>query len=281
MADFSTVTPVPGLTTAYTSVLSIINDKFTDLARGLDTSPATNPATATNIPTNGIAWSSTLSKWRKWDGTAWQDLSTLYAINISGNAATATTATTATTASSITNGVYTIGNQSIAGVKTFSEQVRVSNGSVTAPSIAFNSDGATDTGFYWTADGFTNFTNNGVYSGSIQAGGNLLMVGNITAYGSTTAPSDIRIKTNIRKIDNALDKVVQLSGITYDRTDIECSRQTGVIAQEVQKVLPEAIIVLDDPRQTLTVAYGNLVGLLIEAIKELKSEIDILKTKVN
>jgi hypothetical protein len=262
MADFSTVTPVPGLTTAYTSVLSIINDKFTDLVKGLDTTP-------TNLPVGSVAWSSATNKWRKWNGTAFQDLSTLYAINISGSADT------------VTNGVYTTGNQSIAGVKTFSEQVRVSNGSVTAPSIAFNSDGATDTGFYWTADGFTNFTNNGVYSGSIQAGGNLLMVGNITAFGSTTAPSDIRIKTNIRKIDNALDKVVQLSGITYDRTDIKCSRQTGVIAQEVQKVLPEAIIVLDDPRQTLTVAYGNLVGLLIEAIKELKSEIDILKTKVN
>ena len=175
--------------------------------------------------------------------------------------------------------MYTTTDQSIGGVKSFTSQIRVSNGTATSPSIAFNSDGSVDTGLYWTSDGFTNFTNNGVYSGSIQAGGNLLMVGNITAYGSTTAPSDIRIKTNILKISNALDKVLSLNGITYDRTDIQYPRQTGIIAQEVQKVLPEAIIVLNDPRKTLTVAYGNLVGLLIEAIKELKAEVDTLKNK--
>ena len=278
MADFSTVTPVPGLTTSYTSVLSIINDKFTDLARGLDTSPATNPATATNVPINGIMWTSSLNKWRKWDGTAWQNLSDLYAINISGNAATATSATTA---GSVTNGVYTTGNQSIAGNKTFTGQILLSSGSAAVPSLGFSGDTSSDTGFYWSAEGYINFTNNGVYSGSMSAGGNFLAVGNITAYGSSTAPSDIRIKTNIAKIDNALAKVGQLNGITYDRTDIQCSRQTGVIAQEVEKVLPEAIIVLNDERQTLTVAYGNLVGLLIEAIKELKAEVDELKTKVN
>lgn len=93
MADFSTTTPVPSITTTYTSVLSIINDKFTDVVKALDTSP-------TNLPTGAVAWSSSTNKWRKWDGTAWQDLSSAYAINISGNAATATSAGTASTAAS-------------------------------------------------------------------------------------------------------------------------------------------------------------------------------------
>jgi hypothetical protein len=202
-----------------------------------------------------------------------------WGISITGNAGTATSATSATSAGSVTNGVYTVGDQTIAGVKTFSNQIRVSSGSATVPSISFNADGSTDTGIYWTADGYTNFTNNGVYSGHIAPGGNFLIVGNVTAYGSTTVPSDIRIKTGILKIEDALNKVMQLTGITYDRTDISTSRQTGLIAQEVQKVLPEAIITLSDEQKTLTVAYGNMLGLLVEAIKELKAEVDQLKAK--
>ena len=163
------------------------------------------------------------------------------------------------------------------GIPSWSSTIKVGSGSISSPSIAFSDDGAADTGFYWTADGYTNFANNGAYSGSMGPSGNFLAVGNITAYGSATAPSDIRLKTNITKIENALDKVLQLNGYTFDRIDRITDRQTGVIAQEVQKVLPEAIVTLDDEDKTLTVAYGNMVGLLIEAIKELSKEIDILK----
>jgi hypothetical protein len=268
MADFSTTTPVPSITSTYTDVLQIINNKFTDLVKGLDTSP-------TNLPVDSIAWSNAASKWRKWNGTTWADLAAKFAINISGKA------DTAGIADSVTGGVYITGDQSIDGVKAFVKQIKISSGTATVPSIAFSADGAVDTGLYWTADGYTNFTNNGVYSGSMGPGGNFLVVGNITAYGSITAPSDIRLKTNITKIDNALNRVLQLNGITYDRTDISCNRQTGVIAQEVQKVLPEAVITLTDENQTMTVSYGNMVGLLVEAIKELKAELDTLKTKVN
>ena len=160
---------------------------------------------------------------------------------------------------------------------TLSGRLLVGNGSAGAPSVAFSSDGGQDTGLYWSADGYTNFTNNAVYSGYVGPGGNMVMTGNITAYGSSTAPSDIRLKKNITRIENALDKVCQLGGYTFDRVDRNVARQTGVIAQEVQKVLPEAIFELDDEAKTLTVAYGNMVGLLIEAIKELRVEIEELK----
>ena len=111
--------------------------------------------------------------------------------------------------------------------------------------------------------------------------------GNYTAVGNITAYSDIRVKENIEVIPEALDKVCQLSGYTFDRTDfvpdaetgvMPETRQTGVIAQEVLKVLPEAVAEMDDGK--LTVAYGNMVGLLIESIKELKAEIDTLKTQL-
>lgn len=100
--------------------------------------------------------------------------------------------------------------------------------------------------------------------------------GNTTSTGNVTAYSDIRLKKDIELIPDALDKVCALRGVTYERID-SGERQTGVIAQEVQAVLPEAVMTMTDEQQTLSVAYGNLVGLLIEAIKELKAEVDVLK----
>jgi len=99
--------------------------------------------------------------------------------------------------------------------------------------------------------------------------------GDFTAVGNVTAYSDITLKKNIEVIPNALDKVMQLRGITFDRKDIETSRQSGVIAQEVEKVLPEVVDTNEEGIKS--VAYGNLVGLLIEAIKDLKNEVDELK----
>ncbi len=99
--------------------------------------------------------------------------------------------------------------------------------------------------------------------------------GNFTATGNIVAYSDIRLKTDITKITDALSKVSRLNGYTYTRKDTG-ARQTGVVAQELQEVLPEAVI---DNGEHLAVAYGNRVGLLIGAIKELKSEVDQLKGK--
>ena len=101
--------------------------------------------------------------------------------------------------------------------------------------------------------------------------------GSWVSVGNITAQSDARIKTNIQKIENALDKVEQLNGYTFDRTDIQMPRQTGVIAQEVLKVLPEAVAGKED---SYTVAYGNMVGLLIEAIKELNAKVEDLQNQL-
>ena len=110
--------------------------------------------------------------------------------------------------------------------------------------------------------------------------GNLSVTGTITATSNITAYSDIKLKENIELIPDALDKINSISGYTYNRKDIEDSaRQTGVIAQEVQKVLPEAV--MEDEDGTLSVAYGNMVGLLIESIKELKTQADELKAEVD
>ena len=86
MANFS----VPTTGNAYTDVVGFINNKISDLALMLD--PATS--SPTNVPTNSIRWSSAANRFEKWNGSAWNAASTLYAINISGNAGTATTLAT-------------------------------------------------------------------------------------------------------------------------------------------------------------------------------------------
>lgn len=99
--------------------------------------------------------------------------------------------------------------------------------------------------------------------------------GDITAYASF---SDIRKKENIVKIDNALEKVSKIGGYTYNFKGDD-RKITGVIAQELEAVLPEAVYEVDDEEYgaSKAVRYGNIVGLLIEAIKELNEEIKELK----
>jgi hypothetical protein len=98
---------------------------------------------------------------------------------------------------------------------------------------------------------------------------------NITASGTITAYSDRRLKENLDQIPDALEKVQQLTGYTFSRIDTG-ERQTGLIAQDVQKVLPEAVM----EGKHLSLAYGNLAGLLVEAIKELNAKVTSLEEKL-
>ena len=102
--------------------------------------------------------------------------------------------------------------------------------------------------------------------------------GSVWAKGDVTAYSDSRVKGNVKTIDNALNKVEQLRGVTYERTDLENKKSLGVIAQEVQAVLPE--LVSEDQDGMLSVAYGNMVGVLIEAIKELNAKVEDLQKQI-
>jgi len=101
--------------------------------------------------------------------------------------------------------------------------------------------------------------------------------GAATFNNDVTAFSDERLKENIETIPNALDKVCQIRGVTFNRTDFDGEKQMGVIAQEVEKIIPEVVKEDDSEDKIKSVAYGNMVGLLIEAIKDLKAEIDELK----
>jgi len=100
--------------------------------------------------------------------------------------------------------------------------------------------------------------------------------GSFTATGDITAYSDDSLKTNVQVIDGALGKVEAIRGVTFERIE-DGSVSTGVIAQELKAVLPEAVHT--DAEGIHSVAYGNITGLLIEAVKELSAQVAELKAK--
>ena len=107
---------------------------------------------------------------------------------------------------------------------------------------------------------------------------NLDVTGVIRATSDILAYSDARVKDNVKTIDNALKKVTKLRGVSYTRNDTEDkSTKIGVIAQEILKVVPE--VVNKDNEGKYSVSYGNIVGVLIEAIKELEARVKELENK--
>jgi hypothetical protein len=132
----------------------------------------------------------------------------------------------------------------------------------------------------WSASGNNIYNDNigNVGIGTTTPTYKLHVSGDIYASGNVTAGSDERMKTNINTIQNALSTVNNLRGVSYFLADKQI-KNIGVIAQEVEKVLPEVVLTDNSPQQLKSVAYGNIVGLLIEAIKELSRKIEFLENK--
>jgi hypothetical protein len=112
-------------------------------------------------------------------------------------------------------------------------------------------------------------------SGTLAVTGDISGSGSITAAGNVTAYSDASLKTNIETITDALDKVMKLRGVSYTMIN-SGEAGIGVIAQETREVLPQ---VVKDNNGILSVAYANMVGVLIEAVKELSAKVERLESK--
>ena len=98
--------------------------------------------------------------------------------------------------------------------------------------------------------------------------------GAATFNNDVTAFSDKRLKTDIEPIANALQKVMAMQGVYYKRNDVENAKtQVGVLAQDMEAILPEVVMTADDEMQTKSVDYGKLTSVLIEAIKELSNDV--------
>ena len=138
--------------------------------------------------------------------------------------------------------------------------------------------------FSWFRGGTHSNTENTAGSGgtvamTLDSSSNLVVTGDVTAY------SDARFKENVAPIENALDKVLSLEGVTYTRKDDPTSTQKmGFIAQQVKEIIPEVVTIDQDWNSDIpdkhSVAYGNVVALLVEAIKEQQKQIDDLKKRL-
>jgi hypothetical protein len=117
-------------------------------------------------------------------------------------------------------------------------------------------------------------TSNSYGSGITVAAMTLDQTGNLVAAGNVTAYSDARLKKNVSTIDNALALVEKMRGVRYERIE-DGKAGVGVIAQDMQEVVPEVV----HEGENLSVAYGNLVGVLIEAVKELSARVKELEAK--
>jgi hypothetical protein len=135
--------------------------------------------------------------------------------------------------------------------------------------VIYNSSGVFAGSANMTFNG-TTFTAN-----TIAATNNLTAGGSITATGNVTAYSDQSLKKDITTITEALKMVCALRGVRYTMINSD-QNGIGVVAQEVQEVVPE---VVQDTGGLLSVAYGNLTGLLIEAVKELSARVEALEKK--
>ena len=220
-------------------------------------------------------------------------------MNASGNTAIAGTlgvtgATTLNSTLAVTGATTLNSTLAVTGNSTFTGRIIPSVGNATNNGIEWVSNpggGTEDRAFikYYVESGqntrlhigIQNDADDDLYleASTTTMSGVLNVTGDITAFAS-----DERLKENIQPLENALDKVLALNGFTYNFNETGQSlgfdgsvRCVGVSAQEVQKVLPEAVKPAPVDSNYITVQYEKLVPLLIEAIKELKAEINELK----
>lgn len=180
---------------------------------------------------------------------------TVQGANVSGTVASANTANTATTANSATTATAATTANSVMHLASRTDALAYNVAWVSGnPSQLYSCDAV-----------------------KILSSAGQLQASSLYATGDITAYSDVRVKTDIKTITEALAKVNTLRGVSYTRTDDPHKglRQIGVIAQEVQKVIPE--VVKEDAEGMLSVNYGNMVSVLIEAIKELSAKVDRLE----
>ena len=118
---------------------------------------------------------------------------------------------------------------------------------------------------------FTTYVNTTATLGMTLTNGDLVVAGNVTSF------SDARLKTNVKTIENSLDKVMNMRGVNYNRLDLDDKYDAGVIAQEMQEVAPELVT---ENEEHLSVNYAGISGYLIEAMKEQQKLIESLTKKV-
>jgi len=253
-----------------------------------DASASTSPdGGAVNNTNSQVAWSSTYPTLMGWNGANTYGVR-VDSARIADTVTSLVSLTVNQTSYSCTNPITTATGNTI-NIASTSNAYGTKYVQSTAPAspcdgdVWYDTSGATATGsidaigsanqvLYKNASNLTTGSNNFQFDGT-----NLFVAGDITAYYT----SDQRLKNNITPISNSLNKVLSISGniFDWDKKSGKTGSESGVIAQEIQKVLPQAVIERDDGY--LAVKYDQIIPLLIEAIKDLKEEINELKKEKN
>ena len=243
-----------------------------------DASNSTSPSGTSVSSTNAqIGWAASYPTLMGWNGSETYGVR-VDSARVADSAASATTATTASNTTSISSAVGS--NFTWTGIQQFQSNRNTSGSN--PPLQAYSSSGGAIMSFHRGGQYAINMgldSDNVFRIGGWSAPANLLqmdMSGNLTMANNVAAYSDRRLKTNLEPITDALEKVQSLTGYTYTRID-NGQRQTGLVAQDVQEVLPEAVM---DDGEHLSLAYGNMVGLLVEAIKAQQARIDALERRL-
>ncbi|UGO56562.1 putative long tail fiber distal subunit [Escherichia phage JLBYU22] len=176
---------------------------------------------------------------------------------------------------------FVVNNATVAGVNQMNSFGININNALGGNSIAF---GDNDTGIKQNGDGLLDIYANGVQTFRFQ-NGDLYSYKNINAPNVYTR-SDIRLKSNFKPIENALDKVEKLNGVIYDKAEYiggeAIETEAGIVAQTLQDVLPEAVRETEDSKgnKILTVSSQAQIALLVEAVKTLSSRVKELESKL-
>jgi hypothetical protein len=263
--SLSQTTGTSPISVSSTTLVTNLNADLLDGLNASDFYPATNPSgyttntgTVTSIATNNGITGGTITT----TGTIGLTGQALALHNLGTNGIITRT------------GIDTVVGRTIAGT---TNQVTVTNGDGVLGNPTLSLPQSINTA------ASVQFGSFGVGTAASGVTGEIRATNEITAYFS-----DIRLKDIHGNIDNALTKVISLNGVYFTENEVakrlgynNVSRQVGVIAQEVQSILPEAVTVAPIDEQYLTVKYEKIVPLLIEAIKELKNEVNELRASLN
>jgi hypothetical protein len=282
-----------------------LNGNFTTIDQQMLSRTLTSAQTmlgALNLPSNGLNVGSGQLQVTGGNVTASGNISSVNG-SFSGTLA-ATGATTLSSTLAVTGAATFASTLGVTGIATFTVPVVASSVPTlgthltnktyvdNADALKLNLAGGTMTGNLSIISGTTEMTltlgssggyyfGNATVAGFKNSGGTArvswnISSGDFTAAGNVTAYSDARLKENVQTIRDAVNLVGRMRGVFYDRVDTG-KAGVGVIAQEMQEIVPQVVIRNSD--DTLSVAYGNLVGVLIEAVKELSARVEALEGK--
>ena len=206
------------------------------------------------------------------DVTGATSVGTLTSLTVSGDA----TFDTSTLKVDSTNNRVGIGTASPTEALQVFGNIKLDNGADDSPQLILANASHDD----WFSDNYggqLRFITGSTERFRMESDGDFHADGDVIAFSTTV--SDVALKTDIEMIPNALDKIDEVRGVTFTRHNGQ--KSAGIIAQELEKVLPEAVrekeLSLVDGKKYKTVEYDAIHGLLINCIKELKEEIKELK----